>query len=76
MKFQIPNSKFQTIPNPQFQMTKTCQILSFGDLDFGHWSLFGIWCLVLGISSCTDLSISGNEDTLLACILMTHLPDP
>jgi hypothetical protein len=46
MKFQIPSTKSQTIPNFQIRMTKT-----FGIWDFDHWDLFAIWNLELGISS-------------------------
>jgi hypothetical protein len=37
-KSQIPD-KFQS---PNFQMTKT---ILFRISNFGHWKLFGVWCL-------------------------------
>jgi len=41
-KFQIPNSK---------QISKS-NFLNSKQKVFGHWLLFGIWCLVLGILTC------------------------
>ncbi len=46
--FQIPNSKFQ-ITN-KFQSPISNDPNSFV-LDFGHWCLFGIWCLGFGAYS-------------------------
>ena len=43
-KFQIQNPK--QIQNSNFQNSKH---ISFGYCNFGHWNLFVIWCLVLGI---------------------------
>jgi hypothetical protein len=55
-KFQIPNSKSQI--NSKFQTPKL-QTEKFGHWNFGYWCLFGIWCLVLGISLLMLLSLSG-----------------
>jgi len=47
MKFQIPISKSQINPNNQnFNVSNET---GFGYLIIGIWSLFGIWCLELGI---------------------------
>ena len=44
-KFQITNSKSQISTKCQIQITK---IILFDILNFGHWSLFVIWCLGFG----------------------------
>ncbi len=44
-KFQIPNLKFQINSKLQFQMS---QKVLFRISNFGHWELFGIWCLAFG----------------------------
>jgi len=47
MKFQITNSKSQINSNDQDSnvLNETCFVRSV----IGIWSLFGIWCLILGI---------------------------
>jgi len=47
MKFQIPISKSQT--NSNNQNSNVPNGTSFGHCEIGIWSLFGIWCLELGI---------------------------
>jgi hypothetical protein len=50
--FKIPISKSQ-IPNSSDQK------VLFGNSDFDHWCLFGIWCLVFGIFfTCLPISAS------------------
>jgi len=44
-KSQITNPKSQTNSKLQYSNSK----LSLGQWNFGHWSFFGFWCLVLGI---------------------------
>jgi hypothetical protein len=46
-KFQVPNPKEFPISNNQMAMRGNL----FSTLKFGLWKLFGIWDLVLGISS-------------------------
>ncbi len=46
-KFQIPNSKHQI--NPNDQMSNVSNEIRFGHSNIEIWSLFGIWCLELGI---------------------------
>jgi hypothetical protein len=46
---QTPNTKHQTpgklqIPNPKSQPVSNPRLL------FGVWDLFGVWCLVFGVS--------------------------
>lgn len=47
---QIPSTNKQI--NPNVQMTKCPKQKSFGYCNFGNWILFGICCLIIGISGC------------------------
>jgi hypothetical protein len=50
-KFQIPSTKFQTNSKHKISMPQTLTPAGRSVWDFGHWNLFGIWDLVLGISA-------------------------
>lgn len=57
---QIPNAKYQINHNLQNQND---QNLLFGILSFVYWTLFAIWCLLFGASTCQPASIPAYQLT-------------
>jgi hypothetical protein len=53
-------------------MIETCEILYFGNSDFENSDLFGIWCLVFGISSFAYLSIPVDNKFCGRQFLQSH----
>jgi beta-barrel assembly-enhancing protease len=60
-KFQITNSKSQTISKLQLSNGQNC--LCFGYSNFGNWNLFGIWRLMFGILFVSGCATEYNPGT-------------
>ena len=68
-KSQITNHK--QIPNLKLQ---NCKQKSFGNWLFGHWLLFVIWCLVLGIYGCQSRSLYKDNRVMMGTFVEVTSP--
>jgi hypothetical protein len=48
---KTPNTKHQTPTKLHCSNTKGAMLVMCPGLVFGIWNLFGVWCLVFGVSS-------------------------